>query len=81
MINLDFSDIKTVMKDMGQAMMGNAEHSGENRAKVAAELALNNPLLDNSSIEGASSILLNIKGGLDMALLKLMKQHHLLDRR
>ena len=71
MINLDFSDIKTVMKNMGQAMMGNAEHSGENRAKVAAELALNNPLLDNSSIEGASSILLNIKGGLDMALFEV----------
>ena len=59
------------MKNMGQAMMGNAEHSGENRAKVAAELALNNPLLDNSSIEGASSILLNIKGGLDMALFEV----------
>ncbi len=71
MINLDFSDIKTVMKNMGQAMMGNAEHSGENRAKVAAELALNNPLLDNSSIEGASSILLNIKGGHDMALFEV----------
>ena len=71
MINLDFSDIKTVMKNKGQAMMGTGEHSGENRAKVAAEMALNNPLLDNSSIDGASSILLNIKGGLDLALFEV----------
>ncbi len=71
MINLDFSDIQTVMKNKGQAMMGTAEHSGENRAKIAAEMALNNPLLDNSSIDGASSILLNIKGGLDLALFEV----------
>ena len=71
MINLDFSDIKTVMKNKGQAMMGTGEHSGENRAKIAAEMALNNPLLDNSSIIGASSILLNIKGGLDLALFEV----------
>ncbi len=71
MINLDFSDIKTVMKNKGQAMMGTGEHSGENRAKVAADMALNNPLLDNSSIDGASSILLNIKGGLDLALFEV----------
>ena len=71
MINLDFSDIKTVMKNKGKAMMGTGEHSGENRAKIAAEMALNNPLLDNSSIDGASSILLNIKGGLDLALFEV----------
>ena len=71
MINLDFSDIKAVMKNKGQAMMGTGEHSGENRAKIAAEMALNNPLLDNSSIDGASSILLNIKGGLDLALFEV----------
>ncbi len=71
MINLDFSDIQTVMKNKGQAMMGTGEHSGENRAKIAAEMALNNPLLDNSSIDGASSILLNIKGGLDLALFEV----------
>ncbi len=71
MINLDFSDIKTVMKNKGQAMMGTGEHSGENRAKIAAEMALNNPLLDNSTINGASSILLNIKGGLDLALFEV----------
>ena len=71
MINLDFSDIQTVMKNKGQAMMGTGEHSGEGRAKIAAEMALNNPLLDNSSIDGASSILLNIKGGLDLALFEV----------
>ncbi len=71
MINLDFSDIKTVMKNMGKAMMGTGEHSGDNRAKNAAELALNNPLLDNTSIKGASAILLNIKGGPDMALFEV----------
>ena len=71
MINLDFSDIQTVMKNKGQAMMGTGEHTGENRAKIAAEMALNNPLLDNSSIDGASSILLNIKGGLDLALFEV----------
>merc|ERR1711991_1314330 len=71
MINLDFSDIQTVMKNKGQAMMGTGEHSGENRAKVAAEMAMNNPLLDNSSIDGAASILLNIKGGLDLALFEV----------
>jgi cell division protein FtsZ len=59
------------MKNKGQAMMGTGEHSGENRAKIAAEMALNNPLLDNSSIDGASSILLNIKGGLDLALFEV----------
>ena len=71
MINLDFSDIQTVMKNKGQAMMGTGEHSGDNRAKIAAEMALNNPLLDNSSIDGAASILLNIKGGLDLALFEV----------
>ncbi len=71
MINLDFSDIQTVMKNKGQAMMGTGEHSGEDRAKIAAEIALNNPLLDNSSIDGASSILLNIKGGSDLALFEV----------
>ena len=71
MINLDFSDIQTVMKNKGQAMMGTGEHSGDNRAKIAAEMALNNPLLDNSSIDGAASILLNIKGGSDLALFEV----------
>jgi cell division protein FtsZ len=71
MINLDFADIKTVMGNMGKAMMGTGESSGDERAKKAAEAALSNPLLDNSNIKGAKSILLNIKGGPDMALFEV----------
>merc|ERR1711865_839619 len=71
MINLDFADIRTVMGNMGKAMMGTGESSGEERAKHAAEAALNNPLLDDSNIKGAKSILLNIKGGPDMALFEV----------
>jgi len=71
MINLDFADIKTVMGNMGKAMMGTGESSGEGRAKKAAEEALNNPLLDESDIRGAKSILLNIQGGPDMALFEV----------
>ncbi len=71
MINLDFADIKTVMANMGNAMMGTGESSGENRAKNAAQAALNNPLLDNTNIKGARSILLNIQGGPDMALFEV----------
>ena len=71
MINLDFADIKTVMGNMGKAMMGTGESSGENRAKNAAQAALNNPLLDDTNIKGAKSILLNIQGGSDMALFEV----------
>ena len=71
MINLDFADIKTVMVNMGSAMMGTGESSGENRAKNAAQAALNNPLLDDTNIKGARSILLNIQGGPDMALFEV----------
>ena len=71
MINLDFADIKTVMANMGSAMMGTGESSGENRAKNAAQAALNNPLLDDTNIKGARSILLNIQGGPDMALFEV----------
>jgi hypothetical protein len=71
MINLDFADIKTVMMNMGSAMMGTGESSGEDRAKNAAQAALNNPLLDDTNIKGARSILLNIQGGPDMALFEV----------
>ncbi|MDC0110977.1 cell division protein FtsZ [Alphaproteobacteria bacterium] len=71
MINLDFADIRTVMGNMGKAMMGTGESSGDERAKNAAEAALNNPLLDDNNIKGAKSILLNIKGGPDMALFEV----------
>ena len=68
LINLDFADIRTVMGTMGKAMMGTGEAGGENRATQAAEAAINNPLLDNASIEGARGVLINITGGTDVTL-------------
>lgn len=68
MINLDFADVKTVLSSMGRAMMGTGEASGENRAEIAVEKAISNPLLDDASIRGAKSILINISGGLDLTL-------------
>lgn len=67
-INLDFNDIKTVMKEMGKAVMGTGEASGENRAKEAATKAINNPLLEDISLRGASSVLINITSGNDVTL-------------
>lgn len=68
LINLDFADVKTVMQEMGKAMMGSGKASGENRAMEAAEAAISNPLLDNSSMKGADGVLINITGGNDMTL-------------
>lgn len=68
LINLDFADVRTVLSDMGRAMMGTAEASGENRAFDAAEKAIANPLLDNSTIKGARSILINVSGASDLTL-------------
>ena len=68
LINLDFADVRTVMEEMGKAMMGTGEASGDNRAIEAAEAAINNPLLDNASIEGARGVLINITGAADMTL-------------
>ncbi len=68
LINLDFADIKTVMSEMGKAMMGTGEASGEDRAIKAAEAAITNPLIDQSSIYGARGVLINITGGKDMTL-------------
>lgn len=68
LINLDFADVRTVIAEMGRAMMGTGEASGDNRAYVAAEKAISNPLLDDSSIKGARSILINISGGTDLTL-------------
>jgi cell division protein FtsZ len=62
-VNTDFADIQTVLKDSGRAIMGSAEASGENRALVAVEKALNSPLLNDSNIKGARHVLLNIKCG------------------
>lgn len=71
LINLDFADIKTIMSEMGEAMMGTGEAEGENRAINAAEAAMLNPLLDNISMKGAKGILINITGGGDMTLFEV----------
>ncbi len=68
MINLDFSDIKTVMSEMGKAMMGTGEASGEGRAISAAEAAIANPLIDDVSLKGARGLIINITGGKDITL-------------
>ncbi len=68
LINLDFADIRTVMAEMGKAMMGTGEDDGERRAVGAAEAAISNPLLDDVSMKGARGVLINITGGLDMTL-------------
>ena len=71
LINLDFADVKTVMKDMGRAMMGTGEASGEGRAMKAAEAAIANPLLDEVSMRGARGVLISISGGTDMTLFEV----------
>jgi cell division protein FtsZ len=71
LINLDFADIRTVMSEMGKAMMGTGEAQGENRAIIAAEAAISNPLLDNCSMKGARGVLINISGGFDMTLFEV----------
>ncbi|MGP1274349.1 MAG: cell division protein FtsZ, partial [Caulobacterales bacterium] len=68
LINLDFADVRTVMNEMGKAMMGTGEASGEKRAIEAAHAAINNPLLDDVSMKGARGVLINITGGMDMTL-------------
>lgn len=68
LINLDFADVRTVIAEMGRAMMGSSEASGENRAIEAAEKAITNQLLDDNSMKGAKGILINITGGMDLSL-------------
>lgn len=71
LINLDFADIRTIMSEMGKAMMGTGESSGEDRAVRAAEAAISNPLLDHTSMRGARGVLINITGGSDMTLFEV----------
>jgi len=68
MINVDFADVKTVMSEMGMAMMGTGGARGENRAAEAAEKAIKSPLLDNVDLSGASGVLVNITAGMDLSL-------------
>ncbi len=70
-INLDFADVRSVMNEMGKAMMGTGEASGEDRAVQAAEKAIANPLLDEISLKGAKGVLINITAGPDMTLFEL----------
>ena len=71
LVNLDFADIRTVMAEMGKAMMGTGESEGENRAIRAAEAAISNPLLEDTSMAGARGLLINITGGDDMTLFEV----------
>ncbi len=71
LVNLDFADIRTVMAEMGKAMMGTGEAEGEGRAVRAAELAISNPLLEDTCMRGAKGLLINITGGDDMTLFEV----------
>ncbi len=71
LINLDFADVRTVMLEMGKAMMGTGEAEGENRSIAAAEAAISNPLLDEISMKGARGVLISITGGMDMTLFEV----------
>jgi cell division protein FtsZ len=68
LINLDFADVRAVMREMGKAMMGTGEASGEKRALTAAEAAIANPLIDDASMKGAKGLLISITGGKDLTL-------------
>ncbi|KAA3522465.1 cell division protein FtsZ [Agrobacterium tumefaciens] len=68
LINLDFADLRSVMRGMGRAVMGTGEAAGEGRARAAAEAAIANPLFDDTSVKGAKGLLVSISGGPDMTL-------------
>ncbi|MFT5370082.1 MAG: cell division protein FtsZ, partial [Candidatus Latescibacterota bacterium] len=72
-VNLDFNDVRTVMREGGDALMGTAEATGENRAVLAAEKALKSPLLDDVSVNGARGVLVNISAGSDLKLFEVDK--------
>ncbi len=78
LINLDFADVKSIMKGMGMAFMGTGIASGENRAVDAAQKAISSPLLVDTSIEGAHGVLINITGGKDITLLEVSKASQLI---
>ncbi len=71
LINLDFADVRSVMRDMGKAMIGTGEAGGEGRARLAAEAAISNPLLDETTMAGAQGLLISITGGRDMTLFEV----------
>jgi cell division protein FtsZ len=71
LINLDFADVRAVMREMGKAMMGTGKASGEKRALQAAEAAIANPLIDDVSMKGARGLLISISGGSDLTLFEV----------
>ena len=71
LVNLDFADVRSIMAGMGKAVMGTGEAEGDDRALAAAEAAISNPLLDDISMKGARSVLINITGGLDLMLMEV----------
>ena len=71
LINLDFADVRAVMREMGKAMMGTGEASGDKRALTAAEAAIANPLIDDCSMKGARGLLISITGGKDLTLFEV----------
>jgi cell division protein FtsZ len=80
LINLDFADVKAIMKGMGMAFMGTGIASGDNRAMDAAQKAISSPLLVDTSIEGARGVLINITGGKDLTLHEVSKASELIHR-
>ena len=81
LINLDFADVRTIMNEMGQALMGTGIGDGENRATDAAFAAISSPLLEDVSIDGARGVLINITGGADMTLCEVNEASTLSRRR
>jgi len=71
LINLDFADVRTIMRGMGDAVMGTGIAEGENRAEDAAKMAISSPLLEDASVDGAKGVIINITGGEDMSLLEV----------
>src|SRR5207249_3780876 len=72
-VNVDFADVKTVMSNMGRALMGTGCAKGQGRARLAAEMAIQSPLLDDISVEGATGVLINIVGGPDMKMKEIQE--------
>ena len=75
-VNLDYADIRSVMSEMGKAMMGTGEAEGEDRAIRAAEAAISNPLLEDTNMKGARGLLINITGGSDVTLFEVDQAAH-----
>ena len=72
-VNVDFADVKTVMSNMGRALMGTGIAKGQNRARMAAEMAISSPLLDDISVDGATGVLINVVGGSDLKMREIQE--------